>query len=248
MDCFNHPAIGPAQLTLAALQAEPIRPWPAASHPTHLRLGIASGDGHIPRRMLQELSGDPRIRLAAQTRTLRESLACAALARCDVLLVEHELEDGSGLDLLSHLRRQGAEPRCVMISWMDDEEAALRAFESGAAGWLCLGHWCGDLVLSVLNVASGGAALSPSLARRLMRRPLDAPALPFRADPSMAILSEREREVLAQLTRGLRNKEIARCLTISDETVNAHLKSIYRKLQVHSRTQLVSLASRVGAL
>jgi DNA-binding CsgD family transcriptional regulator len=63
---------------------------------------------------------------------------------------------------------------------------------------------------------------------------------------TIAALTEREREVLEQVALGLRSKEIARRLTISGETVNAHVKSIYRKLQVHSRAQLVRMASQAG--
>lgn len=243
MNCSNNPKARAAQLLVGSINS--FATW-APVLPRQVQVGLASRDGHMPCTVLEHLGGDARVRLAARTRTLRESLGSAELARCDVLLVEYEFDDGSGLDLVTRMQQYYAAPRSILICWLDDEDAAIRAFEAGAAGWLCMCHWAGDLVLSVLNVANGGAALSPSLARRLMRRAADGCAFSFTPNPAMAGLSERERDVLAQLARGLRNKEIARRLTISNETVNAHLKSIYRKLHVHSRTQLVSLASRAG--
>lgn len=221
-------------------------PQPApAPRPQVVRVALVVGDPSLRQLVAQQLATDPRTQLIAWARTLNDGRRLTAPV--DVMLAELDLEDGSGLDLLPHMKAAFPAAQVILVTRFDNEEAALRAFELGAAGCLVLHEWVGSFVLPILNVANGGSALSPSLARRLMRRPGPITTRPA-SDASLASITDREREVLAQIAHGLRSKEIARQLAISDETVNAHVKSIYRKLHVHNRAQLVRLASQAGVL
>lgn len=209
-----------------------------------VRVALVGSEQALSRSVARQLATDPRVQLIAWARTLDDAHRLSK--PLDVVFVELDLEDGSGLDLVRHIKAEWPGTHTTLLTRVDNEEAALRAFQLGAAGCLVLCDWVGSFVLPVLSVANGGSALSPSLARRLMRPPASLMTPPGPADARLASITEREREVLSQVARGLRSKEIARQLAISDETVNAHVKSIYRKLQVHSRAQLVRVASQAG--
>lgn len=213
------------------------------AHPEPVRVSLVASDPQARQAVSRQLGADPRTALVAWARTLDEGRQLCEAA--DVLLVEHELDDGDGIDLVRHLKQACPRSEAIVMTHADDEEAAARALDAGAAGWLVLREGVSNLALTVLHVAGGGAAISPSLARRLMRRsPQDE--VRTRLQTKLGTITSREREVLAQVARGLRSKEIARQLAISDETVNAHVKSLYRKLHVHSRSQLVLAAALAG--
>ena len=141
----------------------------------------------------------------------------------------------------------------VVVSAMEDEEHALHAFELGATGYLIKDSWFGNFPQAVLQVVNGGASITPNLARRLLKR-LDggavrAPSAPrVRKGSGGEKLSEREREILRLVASGYTSCEIGKRLGISDQTVNTHIKNMYRKLQVRTRAQAVSLASQWGWL
>lgn len=235
----------PAAFTLPHVTRVAVLAWAAPVAPRlpgPVRVSLVASDPQTRQTISREFASDPRTELVAWARTLDDGLRLAEPA--EVLLVERELADGDGLDLVRHLKEVRPSAEAIVLARADDEQAALEAFDIGAAGWLVLGDQPANFVLAVLNVANGGAALSPSLARRLMRRPVQGAR--SMAQSRIAGITEREREVLAQIAHGLRSKEIARALAISDETVNAHVKSIYRKLQVHSRAQVVRVASQAG--
>jgi DNA-binding NarL/FixJ family response regulator len=239
----------PAAFPLQSLPTPVLRRWSltnSSPHPAPVRVALVSSDAQLGETVSQQLAQDPRTQLAFRARTLREGLRLRAHDTIDVLLVDLDLEDGDGLDLVLPLKEGRPAAEAIVMARHDDEEAALRAFDLGAAGWLVLHNWFGSFAMSVLNVASGGSALAPALARRLMRRPAPARIAPPPPRSAFCAITEREREVLAHVAHGLRSKEIARALAISDETVNTHVKSIYRKLQVHSRAQLVRIASQAG--
>lgn len=215
-----------------------------------VRVALVVSEPHVRRVVAQELSADLRTEVVVEAATGRDARRLAVLDTADVVVVDRHLHDGSGLDLLAHLHSRQPHPAFIVLSPDDDEEQALRAFDLGAAGWLVYTAWVGSFVLPVLQVASGGTALAATFARRLLRRPELAP-MPLEAAPVEAEhspLSEREAEVLALAAQGLRSHEIGRQLLISADTVNAHMKSIYRKLRAHSRAQAVGIAAARGLL
>jgi len=144
--------------------------------------------------------------------------------------------------------RPGAE--AVVISGMEDEQHALHAFELGATGYLLKNSWFGNFPQAVLQVVNGGASITPNLARRLLLKldhtHGDAQAITVSGKPDK--LSDREKEVLKMVASGYTSAEIGIRLTISCQTVNSHVKNIYRKLQVRTRAQAVSFAGARGLL
>lgn len=182
--------------------------------------------------------------------TLRSARAQAAQP-CDVLLLDLGLPDGNGLDLIEDFHGRGV--RVMVFSVLGDEQSVLAAIERGAAGYLLKDTAVEDMRVAIRQVLDGGAPLTPAVAGHLLRkmRRTDSPAaIQARADSDGALmqLTAREREVLMALARGFSYDETASMLEISKHTVNHHIKQIYAKLAVTSRSQAVFEAVQAGWL
>ncbi|MDM0021045.1 response regulator transcription factor [Variovorax saccharolyticus] len=213
-----------------------------------VRVVLIDDDPHIRRVIAGELTSDLRIDLVGQAECARSGKRLVSSAEFDVMIVDLNLGDGSGFELIEHMKRVRNHAEAIVISVMDDEQRAIRAFELGATGYLVKNAWFGSFPQAVLQVCSGGASITPNLARRLLQR-LGAPsaAASTAAGEGTAgeshVLSEREREVLKQVALGHTSPEIAEHFGLSVQTVNTHIRNIYRKLRVRSRAQAVSQAS-----
>ena len=139
---------------------------------------------------------------------------------------------------------------------VDDEQKAIMAFDLGANGYIVKNSWFGNYAQAVLQVANGGAFISPSLSRRLIKKlttgayidfhnAREQQVIPLHAN---GVLSFREREILELVADGCTSTAIALKINISSQTVMTHIKNIYRKLQVHTRAQAVSSAKNQGLL
>ncbi|MEY3124453.1 MAG: hypothetical protein RLZZ573_973 [Pseudomonadota bacterium] len=235
------------------MRASPPSLWPdfltgQAGRP--VRVLLIDADAHMRFRIARELATDERISLVAQAGTLREGRRMVNLHEFDVMMVDLNLGDGSGFDLLTHMKTVRPFAEAVVIAATEDEQHALHAFELGATGYLGKNSWFGNFPLAVLQVVNGGASITPNLARRLLLRldTKDAGATPGSARSGTDPLSEREKTVLKMVAAGHTSSEIGSRLTISCQTVNTHVKNIYRKLQVRTRAQAVSRATHKGLL
>ena len=180
------------------------------------------------------------------TATMADSLRAgrAAVDRFvyDLALIDLGLPDGNGLDLLSHLRQSGAPTLGVVTTVMADDANIVAALSRGASGYLLKEQPAERIVLQLTQLAEGVPALSPSIARRIMEHfRLTGPV-----SEETSKLTSREREVLALISRGLRNCDVAESLAVSESTIASHLKSIYRKLGISSRAEATWHATRMG--
>ena len=212
-----------------------------------VRVLLVDDDPHIRHVIAQELLADDRILLVAQAGSLREGRRKITQEVFDVLLVDLNLGDGSGFDLIEQVRVQRPTVEVVVISALEDEEHALRAFELGANGYLVKNSWFGSFPQAVLQVVNGGASITPNLARRLLHRN-EQKAVERGPRSSRERLSEREREILKMVALGYTSTEIGNRLVISCQTVNTHIRNIYHKVQVKNRAQAVSWAADRGLL
>jgi len=214
-----------------------------------VRVVVVDDDAHIRRVISQELMSDRRTILVAEAASLREGRRVVREHDFDVILVDLNLGDGRGYDLIAYVKetRPGAE--AVVVSVLEADDDVMRAFELGASGFLVKNSWFGGFAQAVLQVANGGASITPSLARRMLLRLDRHGALP-RLAPSDARsrLSEREREILRMISSGMTSTEIGTTLGISHLTVNTHVRNIYGKLHVRNRAQAVRCASMFGFL
>lgn len=183
--------------------------------------------------------------------------ASAAEAPFQLVLLDLELPDGSGLELLRELRGYPA-TRIVTTLYSDDEHL-FPALQYGADGYLLKEDRFEVLVEELQKIVRGQPPLSPAIARRLLHHfrtgeghpaPGTAPSAtngaPTHVEPDHEHLTPRESEVLTYLSKGFTIKEIASLMGIKWFTVNDHIKSIYRKLNVSSRAEAAVLATKQG--
>lgn len=230
----NPPSVWPA--FLAGQKASPVR------------VLLVDDDAHVRLVIAQDLMADPRTLLVAQAGSVREGRRTIKQHEFDVLLVDLNLGDGDAFDLLQFLRAARPSAQAVVISVMENDEQVMRACELGAAGYVAKNSWFRNYALAVLQVANGGASITPSIARRLLQRFDRAHgAETKRRQPDEADrLSVREKEILRMVASGYTSAEVGSRLLISGMTVNTHLRNIYRKLQVRTRAQAVRFASLRG--
>lgn len=227
-------------------------PWPpylVGQTAKPVRVVLVDDDASIRHVISNELMSDLRCDLVGQGSTMREGRRMISNLEFDVMLVDLNLGDGNGFELIEHLKTVRPMAEAIVISAMEDEQHAVHAFELGATGYLVKNSWFGNFSQAVLQVVNGGASITPNLARRLLHRlehrESDATS---RAEPHKKGLSEREHAVLKMVAAGYTSAEIGLHLSISALTVNTHIKNIYRKLQVKTRAHAVSSALQRGLI
>jgi DNA-binding NarL/FixJ family response regulator len=217
-----------------------------------VRVLLVDDDPHIRKVVANHLLADLRIELTAQACSLREGKRLLSLHEIDVLLVDLNLGDGSGLQLIEYARLKRPGIEAVVISAMEDEHQVLQAFRMGANGYLLKNSWFGDFPQAVLQVVNGGASITPNLARRLLLRGDHRSEQPassaIAAGTLQDSLSEREIQILKMVACGYTSAEVGVKLEISRQTVDTHIKNVYRKLRVRSRAQAVNCAALRGFL
>lgn len=169
-----------------------------------------------------------------------EALRQAAKLEPDVLLLDLRMPGTDGLEALEKLKAQGSSLPVVVLTTFNEDEKMVRALRAGARAFLLKDTGRAPLMQAVRAAARGETLLSPEVLQRVLAAK-DAPS----AKEENA-LSAREREVLAAVAKGERNKEIAARLEISERTVKAHLANVFNKLGVDSRAAAVSIALRDG--
>ena len=236
-----------------AMHQNPPSIWPdflAGQLEKPVRVLLVDDDAHMRRVIAQELMSDQRTLLVAQATSVREGRKAIKQHEFDVMLVDLNLGDGEGFMLIDYMKSVRPTAEAIVISIMQNDEQVLHAFELGATGYLVKNSWFGSYPQAVLQVANGGASITPNLPRRLLQRfdpsGAAAPHAQRRVEQETERLSQREKEVLRMVASGYTSAEIGNRLFISSLTVNTHIKNIYRKLQVRTRAQAVRFASLRG--
>ena len=183
----------------------------------------------------QAADGAVAVRLAEQTRP-------------DVVLMDIRMPGVDGLAATRQISQDEAlaQVKILVLTTFELDEYVFEALRCGASGFLVKHTQPGDLVRAVREVARGEALLSPSVTRRLIAEFTARPARPALAPPSMGVLTEREREVVALAALGLTNEEIAAELVLSPATARTHVSRSMVKLQARDRAQLVVFAYQSG--
>ncbi len=161
--------------------------------------------------------------------------------RPEIMLLDLGLPRRDGLEVLNELRGLLPDLKVIILSAFDDRERVYRAICNGAAGYLLKTADPDDIISGIRDVRSGAAALSGMLAKMILQGFANHGPV-----QQLEALTSREEDVLRLLVRGFIKKEIADQLDISQHTVDMHLRSVYRKLQVRSQTEAVSKALRQG--
>jgi DNA-binding NarL/FixJ family response regulator len=178
----------------------------------------------------------PDMTLAGDAATGGEALQRYFEVRPDVALVDLQLPDMSGFDLIKKIRDKSPNARIIVLSSHEGDVDIQRALESGAQGFVAKGIVRGELLETIRSVHAGKRRLPAEVAQKLAEHIADEP------------ISPRELEVLSLMAAGKRNKEIAAELSIAEDTVKMHVRNILSKLQVNDRTEAVTSALRRGII
>jgi len=190
------------------------------------------------------LAGEDDLEVVGEADDVASALAQVAQDPPDVVLMDLNLPDATGIEATRRLLADHPEVRVLVMTMSQDDDAVVAAMRAGARGYVVKGAGRRDLVDSVRTVAAGGAVFSPEVADRLAGYFTGLAAVPGRA--AFPQLTEREREVLELLARGLDNRGIARELFLSDKTVRNYVSTLLDKLEVDSRADAVLRARNAG--
>ncbi|GAA3792041.1 response regulator transcription factor [Sphaerisporangium flaviroseum] len=171
-----------------------------------------------------------------------EAVSLVASLAPDVLLLDLTMPVLDGLGALRELSERGLRVRVIVLTSVSDRGDVAPAMRSGASGFLYKDVDPGALVQAIRSVHEGQVLLAPEAAEAMLDGPSKAPE----GAPSIAVLTEREREVLALIASGRSNREIARELAVAEKTVKTHVSNVLMKLGVQDRTQAALYAVRNG--
>ena len=179
-----------------------------------------------------------------QARAIYESQAIT------LALIDLGLPDGSGQTVIEELRSKDAMMMILVISAWSTEDAIMGALRAGATGYLLKERDDLELQLGITSTLRGGAPIDPFIAKRIMQEFALAPADRKGAfiESSVVALTSREQGILQLVAQGMTNREIAEHLYLSKYTVECHVKNIYQKMSVKSRTHAIHVARQHGLI
>lgn len=182
------------------------------------------------------LEGEPDITVVGEAKDGAEAVEQFARLRPEIVLMDLQMPGLDGVDAIGIIRGQAPDARIIVLTTYAGDVRALRALKAGASGYLLKSSLRRELIETIRAVHGGQRYLHPQVAHDI--------ALNAIGDP----LSDREIDVLNCVSTGHANKEIARLLLLSEDTVKGHMRSIFAKLDVTDRTQAVTVAHRRGII
>ncbi len=206
------------------------------------RIAILEDDPVQREAVSSALAGHPGYEIVGEFGTVAALARAWPTLKADVVLIDIQLPDGSGLDAIRVVKGGNQDTKAIVVTVVNDSATLLAAFQVGACGYLLKENDTKALVTRLEELLAGEVPMSPGIAIRLLeffrRVPGDSTAL--------ETLSPTERQVLGLLASGLSNKEIASARGVTVAGIRSQLTSIYRKLQVQKRTEAVALFTLRG--
>jgi DNA-binding NarL/FixJ family response regulator len=184
----------------------------------------------------------------AAAATLGEARASLTARVPRVLLTDLQLPDGHGVDLIRGVRQRHPDTEIMVISSLGDEETVISAITAGATGYILKDAFPSDITATVRDLVAGHSPISASIARFIVRRTQTSVEPARGPEIDTAKLTPREIDILWGIAKGFSYAEIATNLGMSRQTVPGHIKSIYRKLEVHTRGEAVFEAVQQGLI
>ena len=200
-----------------------------------IRVAIVEDDSEIRADLASRIGSDPAFTLVGAYPSAESALAGLVSQRANIVLMDINLPGMDGVDCVRLLKTRMPDTQFVMLTVYEEGERLFKSLMAGASGYL-LKRTSPDKLLAALHEAhSGSIPMSPEMARQMLRYFRQKP------EPSSALqtLTSRERDVLDQLSKGFRYKEIEDNLHIGVGTLRGYIKNLYAKLHVHSRTEAV---------
>ena len=201
-----------------------------------ISVAIVEDNSGIRRSLELLLNESPGFRCACACGSAEEALRLLPRATPDVVLMDIHLPNLSGIECTARLKELLPRVQVIMITVYADVEKVFSALRAGASGYLLKRSAPEKILEAITEVSAGGAPMTSEIARKVVEA-FKAPRPTARVEDE---LTRREQEILELLSQGFANKEIAQNLNISFDTVRWHLKQIYDKLHVRSRTEAVA--------
>ena len=207
-------------------------------------------DDAVTRRLLcNAIEQESSLVLAGACDTVACALLWLKLNQCDLLLTDLGSPDGSGLLIIDACQRLNPQADIMVITMSSDEDKVFACIEAGASGYVLKEAGHQEVLRAVLEVLNGGSPISPMIARKVLTRMLLQRTLAAGPVASgWTSLTRREAAILQLIARGSSYAKVASALGLSIGTVQTHIKHIYGKLSVHSRSEAVYEARRRGLL
>ena len=204
-----------------------------------LRVALIEDQREVRDGLAALIQGTSGFACAATYRTMEEALQDISRVMPDLVLLDLGLPGMSGIDGIGVLRERYPELPLVALTVYDDNDRVFDALCAGASGYLLKNTPPARLLESLTDAAKGGAPMSPEIARRVVRLFRD-----LRPERASCRLTAQETELLKLLVEGHHYKTAASTMNVSINTISFHLKNIYTKLQVHSKSEAVAKALR----
>jgi len=207
-------------------------------------------DDVVTRRLLcNAIDLEPSLRLASAFGSVSDALHGLEQEGIELLLTDLGLPDGSGLEIIRHCRRVLPEADIMVITMSSEESQVFACIEAGASGYVLKEAGHADIVRAILDLRAGGSPISPMIARKVLARMRSTRTSGDEGlSTEMPGLTRRESAILELISRGGSFAKVAAALSLSVSTVQTHVKRIYGKLSVHSRSEAVFEAHRRGLL
>lgn len=190
------------------------------------------------------LASAPDTQLAGEAATGEQAAQLAAELQPDVILMDMQMPVLNGVEATRRIVRMSPHVSVLMVTMFDDDASVFAAIRAGARGYVLKGATHAEMLRAIRAAANGEAIFSPQIAAHLIAYFSEPrPAAPPQVFPE---LSEREREILAQIAQGRSNLEIAQHFVLSPKTVRNHVSNIVSKLQVADRTEAILRAREAG--
>ena len=215
-----------------------------------IRVGVADDPALVRSGFVALLDSADDIEVVGEAGDGDEAVAVASRERPDVILMDVRMPGTDGLEAtrriaaIDHL----AGTKVLILTTFDLDEYVYEGLRAGASGFLLKDTLPPDLLAGVRAVAAGQSLLAPTVTRRIIEEFVQRPSTVAREVPGMDTLTEREREVLVAVARGLSNTEIADTLFMSPATAKTHVSRLLAKLHARDRAQLVVLAYESGTV
>jgi DNA-binding NarL/FixJ family response regulator len=201
-----------------------------------INVAIVEDNAGICEELQHVISKTPDLASVCVCRNAESALRRIPAAKPQVIVMDIHLPDGSGIDCTTQLKRLLPDTHILMFTIQDDPDVIVRALEAGASGYLLKSTEAAGIGAAIHDVCSHGAPMSREVARKVVESFRKSAVV--RTAPGEP-LTPREEEILLLLGKGLLYKEVADRLSIKLDTVGSHVKNIYRKLHVRTRTEAV---------
>lgn len=212
------------------------------------KMKIVIVDDHVLFRegLASIIRQEPDIHVVGLVGTVKEAIEVVISTQPDIVLMDYNLPDGTGVDATRAIVRSCPETKVVFMTMSEQDDDVIEAVRSGAVGYLLKNMSPMKLLASLRSVQQGESALSRTMTLMVMKELSRTSPSEKTSDPALGNLTKREIEVLAEVTAGSSNQEIAEKLVISENTVKYHVHSILSKLDLQDRKEAAQFARQHG--